>query len=79
MDNIELVSNLANFASFFVEEGRWYRIIYCDDENDFFNCTDEDGLEYQVNYDEVDLATDKFYKSVEMNPEDYRDLQAISG
>jgi hypothetical protein len=74
MDNTKLVSNMANFASFFNDGERWFRILYCDDEQSFFYCTDEEGCEYQVNYNEVDLTTEKFYKSVEMDPKDYENV-----
>lgn len=79
MADIKLISNLANLASFFDDGERIYRIIFCNDEESFFYCTDDEGCEYQITYEEVDLATDKFYKAVEMDPKDYEDVQAISG
>ena len=79
MANTVLISQMANRASYFVQGELWCRILYCDDLNGFFQCTDDEGFEYQISYEEVDLTTDKFYKSVEMDPEEYRDLQDVPG
>ena len=70
--NIELISNMANLASFFEDCERFYRIIFPNDEEGFFYCMDDEGCEYQIKYEEVDLTTEKFYKSVLMDPKDYQ-------
>ena len=79
MANTTLVSNLANLASFFEDRERLYRIMFCNDEEGFFYCMDDDGCEYQIEYNNVDLATEKFYKSVVMDPKDYENVQALPG
>ena len=71
MANVLQISRMANLASFFEDCERFYRIIFPNDEEGFFYCMDDEGCEYQINYSEVDLVTEKFYKSVLMDPKDY--------
>ena len=71
MFNSAKVMAMANAASFFEDGSNLFRIIYCNDEDGYFWCTDEKGCEYSIGYNEVDLDTDKFYKSVVMDPKDY--------
>lgn len=36
MTNTVLISQMANMASYFVQDKVWYRILYCDDMNGNF-------------------------------------------
>lgn len=48
-------------AAFYVQDGKWLRIVGCD-ENDF-HCEDEDTLEYyEIPYADVNFETDQFFK-----------------
>ena len=73
MTDVEKVSIMVTWASFFEpdEEKKLLRIIGIDDDNEEFFCGDDDGWEYRIPFKEVDLAKDKFYKSVVMDPKDY--------
>lgn len=43
-----------------------YEVNYCDD--DWFECTDEDGNPNQFYYSEIDLEKDCIYKLTLLNP-----------
>lgn len=79
MTDVDKVKNMAECASFFEEGNGWLRIIYCDNEAGFFSCTDEEGCEYEIKYNEVDLNAARFYKAVLMDPKDYENVQALPG
>lgn len=71
MTDVNKVKNMALGASFFDEGNGWLRIVYCETDAGFFYCIDDEGCEYRIEYEEVDLTTAKFYKAVLMDPEDY--------
>lgn len=64
------IADLAENSMFFKQGGLFLRIEYCDMDEGYMQLLDEDrGEEYRVNFDEVDLTVDKFYKLVENKPE----------
>ena len=59
---IKQVQKAANKAAFFVQDGLWYRMEYCDNEEGTFTCYNEDhNDEVTVSFKDV-TDQDHFYK-----------------
>ena len=67
MSSIETVKLMARSAAFFRQaDGSMLRIEYSDDD-DTFHCIDEDSLEeFDIQFADVTLETEKFFELTEM-------------
>ena len=68
-EHLANVAALAENADLYIqEEGEGMRIIACMSEEDYFLAEgEESGEQYQVDYDDVDLENDTFYRLQKMD------------
>jgi len=67
-NDIHEIADIAERAAFYRiirdnDEMKWYRMMYTDLEEGFFQCLDEDtGEEYRIEFSEVNPQSDRFWE-----------------
>jgi hypothetical protein len=57
------IADIAELAAFYRNNEGWYRMMYTDLEEGFFQCLNEDtGEEYRIEFSEVNPQSDTFWE-----------------